>query len=273
MPAVSAALPPHPSQGILATNTSGIACLVYYLYGTAHPVVLAAQATGTPFDPHSLDLPSIGALVGFYNACLGFPVKQTWLSAIKAGNCNTFEGLTYSNVTRYCPDTNETIMGHLAQQSQNVQSTKPKLTLPVSLVVPPPPVATPSNQVFIIITPLIKLFTNNTGRFPIRACSGNQYVMIAFHAKGNLILQKAFKSKSNRHCIAAYNTIMTRLAARGLFIDLQILDNKASSAYEKAITFKWNATFHLSLQTCITAIGWNTPFTCSGSLPGNPGQC
>ncbi len=38
---------------------------------------------------------------------------------------------------------------------------------------------------------------------------------------------------------------MTRLAARGLSIDLQILDNKASAAYKEAITFKWNANFQL----------------------------
>jgi hypothetical protein len=37
--------------------------------------------------------------------------------------------------------------------------------------------------------------------------------MIAFHANGNLILQQAFKSKSNRHRIAAYNAIMSHLAA------------------------------------------------------------
>ncbi len=96
----------------------------------------------------------------------------------------------------------------------------------------------PSNQVFVITKPLSKLFTNDNGCFPIRACTGNQYIMIAFHADGNLILQQAFKSKSNCHCIAAYNTIMTRLAARGLSIDLQILDNKATSAYKEAITFK-----------------------------------
>jgi hypothetical protein len=48
---------------------------------------LAARASGTPFDPRSLDLPSIG--------------KQTWLDAIKAGNCDTFEGLTYSNAAKY----------------------------------------------------------------------------------------------------------------------------------------------------------------------------
>jgi hypothetical protein len=50
---------------------------------------------------------------------------------------------------------------------------------------------------------------------------------------------------SDRHRIAAYNSIMTRLAARGLSVDLQILDNEASSAYKEAITFKWNATFQL----------------------------
>jgi hypothetical protein len=73
--------------------------------------------------------------------------------------------------------------------------------------------------------------------------SGNQYVMIAFHANGNLILQQAFKSMSNHHRIAAYNTIMMPLAAQGLSVDLQILDNEASATYKEAITFKWNATF------------------------------
>jgi hypothetical protein len=62
--------------------------------------------------------------------------------------------------------------------------------------------------------------------------------MIAFHADGNLILQQAFTSKSDRRQIPAYNAIMTRLAARGLLVDLQILDNKASAAYKEAITVK-----------------------------------
>ncbi len=236
---------PHPSQGILATNTSRISCLVYYLYGAAQAVAPAARAAGTPFDPCSLDLPSIGALVRFYHAFLGFPVKQTWLDVIKAGNCDTFEGLTYSNVARYCPDANETIMGHLAQQRQSVWLIKAKPTSPVPLAVLPPPVEMPSNQVFVVTKLLSKLFTNDMGCFPVRACFGNQYFMIAFHANSNLILQQAFKSKSNHHRIAVYNTIMTHLAARRLSVDLQILDNKASAAYKEAITFKWNATFQL----------------------------
>ncbi len=75
--------------------------------------------------------------------------------------------------------------------------------------------------------------------------SGNQYIMIALHAYGNLILQQAFKSKSDRDCIAAYNAIMTCLASRGLSVDLQILNNEASTEYKEAITFKWNTKFQL----------------------------
>jgi hypothetical protein len=242
---MSAASHPHPNQDILATDTSGIACLVYYLYGASQVVSLAAHAAGTPFNPLSLDFPSIGALVGFYHACLGSPVKQTWLNVIKAGNCDTFEGLTCYNAAKYCLDADETIMGHLAQQRQNVWSTKAKPTLPAPLVVLLPPVEAPSDQVFVVTKLLSKLFTDNTGCFPVRACSSNQYIMIAFNANGNLILQQAFKSKSDHHRIAAYNTIMRHLAARGLSVDLQILDNQASAAYKKAISFKWNATFQL----------------------------
>jgi len=92
-----------------------------------------AAVTGTPptksgcptFDPRRIDLPSIPALVAFYHACLGYPVKASWLAAVKAGNCDTFDGLTYSNVARYCPDSDETILGHLAQMRQHVRSSQP----------------------------------------------------------------------------------------------------------------------------------------------------
>jgi hypothetical protein len=76
--------------------------------------------------------------------------------------------------------------------------------------------------------------------------------MIAFHANGNLILQQAFKSKSNYHRIAAYNAIMVRLVARGLSVNLQILNNETSTAYKEAITFKQKAKF-----TCPTVLAFH----------------
>ncbi len=53
---------------------------------------------------------------------------------------------------------------------------------------PPATVETPSNQVFIKVYFLSKLFTDNKGCFLVRACFGNQHVMIAYHANSNLIL-------------------------------------------------------------------------------------
>ena len=152
----------------------------------------------------------------FYHACLGFPVKQTWLNALKAGNCDLFDGLTYSNVACYCPDANKTILGHLAQQRQNVKSTKPKPGAPLAPTPtsqPPTPLDVPSHQVYIKVHPLSRLYTDDTGCFPFKVRSGNQYVMIAFHADGNLILQQAFKTRNDRHQIVAYNDIMMQLAA------------------------------------------------------------
>ena len=43
------------------------------------------------------------------------------------------------------------------------------------------------------------LYTNNMGRFPIRAQSGNQYFMLAYHAGANAILVQPFKTKANHH--------------------------------------------------------------------------
>jgi hypothetical protein len=103
--------------------------------------------------------------------------------------------------------------------------------------VSPPKAIVVSNLVVVTVVPLSRLYTDDKGHFPVWARSGNQYVMIAFHADGNLILQQAFPTKSDWHRITAYNAIMMRLAAQGLLVDLQILDNKASAAYKQAITF------------------------------------
>ena len=83
----------------------------------------------------------------------------------------------------------------------------------------------PSNQMFVQTYPISKLYTDDTGRFPVRACSGNQYVMVAYHANGNLILQQAFQNKNDQHRIPAYNAIMLHLSQWGLTVDLKILDN------------------------------------------------
>ena len=52
------------------------------------------------------------------------PVRSTWLKAIKNGNFNSWPGLTYNNAAKYCPQSVETMKGHMVQSSQGVRSTK-----------------------------------------------------------------------------------------------------------------------------------------------------
>ncbi len=85
---------------------------------------------------------------------------------MKAGNLDTFDGLTYSNIARYCLDSDKTILGHLAQQCQNIHSTRPRppwapTGLPLPAIEPPAPELA-SNEIFVNVFPLSKLYTNDT---------------------------------------------------------------------------------------------------------------
>jgi hypothetical protein len=139
----------------------------------------STQATNT------YDLPSVSALVHLHHASAGNPVPSTWFAAIKAGNYDTLPGLTLCNALKHCLSSDATIKGHLKQTHQGLCSTKPK---------PPPssnrfailstpdkpstkaPSAKPSgkptklpltNELHIMDLPLSKLYTGDTGRFPI----------------------------------------------------------------------------------------------------------
>jgi hypothetical protein len=72
------------------------------------------------------DLPLTEQAIKWMHAICGYPVKLTWLKAIKAGNYVGWLMLNKRNVQKYYPKTNETPKGHLNQTRKNVQSTKEK---------------------------------------------------------------------------------------------------------------------------------------------------
>ena len=75
------------------------------------------------------DLPSTEQAIKWMHATCGYPVKSTWLKAIKAGNYVGWPLLNERNVKKYYPETTETPKGHMNQTRQNVRSTKPKQPL------------------------------------------------------------------------------------------------------------------------------------------------
>ena len=157
-------------------------------------------------------------------------MHSNWLVAIKAGYFASWPGLTYKNAAKYCPVSVETLKGHMTHTRQGARSTKPKPTLEdllhdITSQLP----AAKSKDIYVFTEPTRKLYTDDSSR------SGNHYIMLAYHVDTNTILVEPFQSRQDRHRIAAYNRIMTRLKKRGHIMDLQILDNKSSQAYKLTI--------------------------------------
>ena len=84
--------------------------------------------TTTLQDFSAYDLPSVEALIWYFHAATGFPVRDTWLKAITAGNLVLWPGLTYHNVAKACPTTHDTLKGYMVQVHQGILSTKPNPT-------------------------------------------------------------------------------------------------------------------------------------------------
>ncbi len=70
------------------------------------------------------DLPSVEEGIKWLHASCGYPVKSTWLKAIRNGHFRGWPLINERTVNKYYPETNETILGHMQQQRKNVRSTK-----------------------------------------------------------------------------------------------------------------------------------------------------
>ena len=72
------------------------------------------------------DIPSVGALVRYFQTCAILPVCSTWPAAINSINYASWPGLTFDNAAKYCLVLVESLKGYLTQTRQGYCSTKPK---------------------------------------------------------------------------------------------------------------------------------------------------
>jgi hypothetical protein len=222
---------------------------------TSQPATRRSPHQSTEYHRRAYDLPSTKNFIEYLHCTVGSPVKSTFLKAVKAGNYCSFPGLSIQTVARYCPtNATPTVMGHLTQVQKGLQSTKWATATNALLaanatsnMLPSDELmdamTAPTNQVRFWVVPLATLFTDNFGRFPIRARSGNQYIMMAYHNTKNIILVQPFALKTNNHRIPAINAIMKRFKVRGITVDSQVMDNKASEAYLDNIAEVWKCTY------------------------------
>ena len=61
-------------------------------------------------------LPSISQVIKYHHAAAGFPTKDTWVKAIKAGYYVSWPGLTAEAASKHFPEAEETQKGHMKKQ-------------------------------------------------------------------------------------------------------------------------------------------------------------
>ena len=180
------------------------------------------------------DLPSTEQAIRWMHAVCGFPVKSTWIKAIKAGNYTGWPMLTEKNVNKYYPETNETPKGHMNQSRKNVRSTKPKPMKDYSEVH-----QLKGKKVQDIYTKVYEaketLYSDQTGAFPTRSRRGNKYIMVMVEIDSNAILVEPMKSRKDEEMIRAYQVLMKRLQRAGIQVKKHVLDNEISTKMQNLI--------------------------------------
>ena len=135
---------------------------------------------------HAYQEQTIPDLIKFLHATAFSPVPSTWIKAIQRGFFQSWPGLTTAAVRKHLPKSEATTKGHLDQTRKNLRSTKiteePE-TDPIQ-----EPNNQPTQQLFATIESTGKIYTDQTGRFPVTSSQGNKYILLLYDYDTNAIL-------------------------------------------------------------------------------------
>ena len=181
---------------------------------------------------NAYDLPSISQTVRYLHTAATFPVKDTWIKAIKAGNYNSWPTITPTTVRRHFPESDKTKGGHMKQQRQGVRSIRTPEEEESNA-----PALPKKKDVYVKIHNTSEtMHSDQTGRFPATSSRGNKYIMVLVEVDGNYIDTEPMKSKSEGEMIKTYLILWTRLTRTGTVKPTtHIMDNEASEEYKKEI--------------------------------------
>jgi hypothetical protein len=89
---------------------------------------------------------------------------------------------------------------------------------------------TKTHLVYAVLVDQGQLYTDLTGKFPVRSSKGNSYVMVCYVYDCNYVKLILMKSRSASEWVKAYDHIHQELTVKGFKPKLQTLDNEASAA-------------------------------------------
>jgi hypothetical protein len=103
-----------------------------------------------------------------------------------------------------------------------------------------------------------QLYTDLTGKFPVRSSKGNWYDMVCYVVDCNNVDVVPMKSRSASEWVKAYDLLHMELTAKGLKPKLQTLDNEASSALKTSSPqMVWSINLSLPISIGATPLKGN----------------
>jgi hypothetical protein len=156
------------------------------------------------------------------------------LQAVKDGHLITWPGLTEDAINKHLKLTPATAMGHMNQRRQNILSTS---KAPIEKQpTPDTDLGTKTHLVYAVVVNKGQLYTNLTGKFPVRSSKGNSYVMVCYVYDCNYVKVIPMKSRSALEWVKSYDTVHQELAVKGFKPKLQTLNNESSAALKNFFT-------------------------------------
>ena len=180
------------------------------------------------------DLKAKPELIRYYHAAAGFPTKPTWLAAIRNGHYKSWPGLNAKDASKYFPESTETWKGHGRKIKSGLRSTKQLLQDEEQEVDPaaaPTESATYFKEYDLENEMDRKIFSDQTGKFPVTSYNGMRYIMCLYETTSNNILVEAMRDRTSGEMLRAYQVLIDGLHEKNVFPKLHILDNECSNEF------------------------------------------
>lgn len=234
---------------IILTGTRSPTNNIWLIDISSHSSSLASTAPNIVHSPSPLRSGAVrteaigthAQIVNYYHSSMGSPVVSTLYRALSQSYVS-LPGLTPALLRKYAPNTVPSAKGHLDQYRHGLRSTKPNVADPTSNQSLDEtdsdryPVSTPrSSNRALVYTRTVNLndirHSDLTGRFPIPAKSGAQYILVMYC--GNYIHAETLKSRKQADFVAAYSAGTDFFAAHGIIPSYERIDNETSNLLER----------------------------------------
>jgi hypothetical protein len=201
------------------------------------------------------------------------------VKGIKTNNVTLWPELTPEIINKLLPTSVATVQGHIHQERKNLLSTKMTAMTPLAIekiknriarlkqkmkpgdtltdalksdmdedsFPPSPSPNTTTNDVMYIVidkSETSTAFTDLTGCFPCKSSSGNEYVLVAYHYDGNVVMGQALKNRKAATITASWQTMQDTFRKAGAAPNTWVMNNEISDEFASALAAN-NVAFQL----------------------------